>query len=755
MKQDAVNTFSEGLNYDFNSTTTPNNVLTDCINGTFLTFNGDELALQNDAGNTTIKYLETDVHLTPGFYPLGIKEYGGVLYIISGKYPTNVVVEYDPLITYNIGDIVYTTILDVNYYFECLIPNDGTLPTSTISTEDWLYIGIEKDFINAYGQIEFGSYPSPEIIDASLFDTSTAFEIINEPATVAELFKLDLYAPRIVNTSIFRAGVYVNFLKIVDSPLNTDNISYEAFTYDVTNKVATKNPASFKNIYKVKLYHQLTNGFIDLTDNVWEQFAEYVGSPNNDGENLNMSGTPRFWFNDSYFNYHCPHNFKGKLAMSVELENLDKFSLSSLRVDYTNPNYEVHFALNYENTTQWNQGITPNTCTVYYTTDGSDPNTQEVVLTTTVLTGQTIPEFHIDFPGINNVGKTMRYKIIPDFYFDGVEISKSNFPQQFLDTHTIVGSQVITSEMAGVKFIARTDNSCEVGNTGYRIADYLDLVNNNDENLNNNLDPAGNDVYQFYRYDNVTPVTPATHSLGTYTIGAAGLAELNTEGPIMLNSNIRDYVISLLEATPVKVYDITCATVTLTVNVNNRYGLTIPVAVIQGSESLLGTAVSATQFTFNITPNVPYTVRPAAGLNGIIDDHYYTATTSVSKEITYGLVMDLSAYNTTYDGGVTYYDYIVVSAPIGTVNTAASNYTLELIAEAPDYYNFNTEKVIIEGGQGDTITPDGYTRLTVNPTYTIEFTAAAISSTYVNLATAIYIDDPTGRATIFLPTYTI
>jgi hypothetical protein len=54
MKKEAVNTFSGGLNYDLNPITTPNNVLTECINGTFVTFNGDELALQNDAGNTKI-----------------------------------------------------------------------------------------------------------------------------------------------------------------------------------------------------------------------------------------------------------------------------------------------------------------------------------------------------------------------------------------------------------------------------------------------------------------------------------------------------------------------------------------------------------------------------------------------------------------------------------------------------------------------------------------------------------------------------
>ena len=54
MKRESVNTFSGGLTYDINPITTPNNVLTDGVNATFLTFNGDEMALQNDAGNTTI-----------------------------------------------------------------------------------------------------------------------------------------------------------------------------------------------------------------------------------------------------------------------------------------------------------------------------------------------------------------------------------------------------------------------------------------------------------------------------------------------------------------------------------------------------------------------------------------------------------------------------------------------------------------------------------------------------------------------------
>jgi hypothetical protein len=54
MKKETVNVFDEGLNKDLNPIVTPNNVLTDNLNGTFITFNGDELSLQNDAGNTKI-----------------------------------------------------------------------------------------------------------------------------------------------------------------------------------------------------------------------------------------------------------------------------------------------------------------------------------------------------------------------------------------------------------------------------------------------------------------------------------------------------------------------------------------------------------------------------------------------------------------------------------------------------------------------------------------------------------------------------
>lgn len=54
-RQETTSTFQEGLVMDFNPLVTPNNVLTSCLNGTLLTFNGNENVLQNDMGNGRVE----------------------------------------------------------------------------------------------------------------------------------------------------------------------------------------------------------------------------------------------------------------------------------------------------------------------------------------------------------------------------------------------------------------------------------------------------------------------------------------------------------------------------------------------------------------------------------------------------------------------------------------------------------------------------------------------------------------------------
>ena len=78
-KQQQTNTFTGGLNMDLNPITTPNNILTDCINGTIITQDGNEYLLQNDFGNVKID----GAQLTPGYVPVGMKEKNGIIYIIS------------------------------------------------------------------------------------------------------------------------------------------------------------------------------------------------------------------------------------------------------------------------------------------------------------------------------------------------------------------------------------------------------------------------------------------------------------------------------------------------------------------------------------------------------------------------------------------------------------------------------------------------------------------------------------------------
>ena len=78
-REETTNTFQEGMVMDFNPLVTPNNVLTNCLNGTLLTFNGNEYVLQNDMGNGRVE----TAFLPEGYVPLGTTELGGIIYIVS------------------------------------------------------------------------------------------------------------------------------------------------------------------------------------------------------------------------------------------------------------------------------------------------------------------------------------------------------------------------------------------------------------------------------------------------------------------------------------------------------------------------------------------------------------------------------------------------------------------------------------------------------------------------------------------------
>lgn len=79
MRKESSNQFTEGLVCDLNPINTPNTVLTDALNATIITYDGNEYSLQNDRGNYPLEHCK----LKPNYIPVGLKEYGDILYIVS------------------------------------------------------------------------------------------------------------------------------------------------------------------------------------------------------------------------------------------------------------------------------------------------------------------------------------------------------------------------------------------------------------------------------------------------------------------------------------------------------------------------------------------------------------------------------------------------------------------------------------------------------------------------------------------------
>lgn len=79
MKKETTNTFEGGMIKDLHPLTTPSNVLTDALNATFITYNGNESILQNDMGNVKVQ----QALLKSGYVPVGMKEHGGIIYVAA------------------------------------------------------------------------------------------------------------------------------------------------------------------------------------------------------------------------------------------------------------------------------------------------------------------------------------------------------------------------------------------------------------------------------------------------------------------------------------------------------------------------------------------------------------------------------------------------------------------------------------------------------------------------------------------------
>lgn len=85
MIRQSKSTWSDGLIMDFAPDNTSSSCLTSALNATILTYNGNEMCLQNDMGNGRVE----TAFLPEGYVPVGTCEFGDIIYIVSYNPLTN------------------------------------------------------------------------------------------------------------------------------------------------------------------------------------------------------------------------------------------------------------------------------------------------------------------------------------------------------------------------------------------------------------------------------------------------------------------------------------------------------------------------------------------------------------------------------------------------------------------------------------------------------------------------------------------
>lgn len=302
MKKESVNTFAQGLNYDLNPITTPADVLTDNINGTLVTFNGDELALQNDAGNTKIQIEGTEdwVSLSPRFYPIGMKEFGGVLYIVSAR---SLDKNIKPIVigsVYNIDDVVFLSPSHYQCIQENTLINESLLQNSLY----WKNLGNYTSAKEKYDKVEIGSYPSPEFSSNIPITLETTIDTLGEEVFLTPGLT---YSP----------GSAVSF----EQSFPEGSLQY--LSYYQSN---SSGYSKVKMLYNLGVYNKLKSSNIEMS----ELFAS---------QNIAVNGK-YYWFQGTNPKFNIS-NFKGLLFARLDLEQVDLFEVAKVSLNKSATLYSI------------------------------------------------------------------------------------------------------------------------------------------------------------------------------------------------------------------------------------------------------------------------------------------------------------------------------------------------------------------------------------------------------------------------------
>ena len=278
MQKEASNIFSGGIISDLNPLTTPNEVLTDAINSTIITFTGNEFTLQNDAGNVKIDKMK----LEKGFVPIGMKEYGGIVYIASynpitkeceiGSFPSTKTI-YDNIMDdkkphYGTSDIDYGAqggkLDKITISLTSLIGTDG-YPKKFVGDFFKVYKEDEESEENSLLQLNPGDKykiiynPSNPLVDTFISDNNKSRNLFkvkyytkSTDGTLKQITKEDI---AIIPKSINDQDPTKGFTYFKSGSPGILSVSYEPEDLDIFNVInVVKNGTNGKSSIQTSIY---------------------------------------------------------------------------------------------------------------------------------------------------------------------------------------------------------------------------------------------------------------------------------------------------------------------------------------------------------------------------------------------------------------------------------------------------------------------------------------------------------------------
>lgn len=246
-KQTATNSFGKGLVTDLHPLIAPDDVLTDCINGTIITLHGNEYTLQNDLGN-----IETEGCLKEGFTPVSSCVHDGIWYIMS------------------VGNVDGKNVVEFGTYPS---PAVNSINEDEISSEDSLILELTDGVTYTYQEIQ------------------NKLDNINKIFNVKEgdFYAISMNdAPDFLNVSYknLQTGKLINPLS--DVPTRDDfienfgsnanillNVSIAPFTFDVEQKLFVQD-GKLKGTININ-YDELLFKNSDLTFDIYMN-SDHIGN---------------------------------------------------------------------------------------------------------------------------------------------------------------------------------------------------------------------------------------------------------------------------------------------------------------------------------------------------------------------------------------------------------------------------------------------------------------------------------------------